>query len=167
MKPAGSVFIQTVQLYKSPLRMRLLGQRPRYQEGPPEGAGHVRLPPLGAGKAEEPICEAPPGSYSAIENLTMTPVRYPTGSQAAHRRRHAGSLEALRVTRPEAVASWRSELSSLCHVNPPSDWTHPSIMHLSSFRGALQSIENDPAQHRPGFTVCEWSVVISWPHPEG
>jgi hypothetical protein len=24
------------------LRMRLLGQRPRYQEGPPEGAGSVR-----------------------------------------------------------------------------------------------------------------------------
>ena len=30
------------------LEMRLLGQRPRYQEGPPEGAGSVRWPPEGA-----------------------------------------------------------------------------------------------------------------------
>jgi len=29
--------------------MRLLGQRPRYQEGPPEGADDVGKPPLGAG----------------------------------------------------------------------------------------------------------------------
>src|SRR4051812_177834 len=42
-----------------PNGMRLLGQRPRYQEGPPEGAGHVRLPPPGAGKPEVPIGDAP------------------------------------------------------------------------------------------------------------
>ena len=28
----------------------------------------------------------------------------------------------------------RGELTSLRHVDAPSDWTHPSIMHLSSFR---------------------------------
>ena len=43
-----------------PKAMRLLGQRPRYQEGPPEGAGHIQLPPLGAGKAEDPIGDALP-----------------------------------------------------------------------------------------------------------
>ncbi len=34
--------------YSKGASMRLLGQRPRYQEGPPEGAGSVRSPPLGA-----------------------------------------------------------------------------------------------------------------------
>lgn len=34
--------------------MRLLGHRPRYQEGPPEGAVYVRKPPLGAGSLESP-----------------------------------------------------------------------------------------------------------------
>src|SRR5688500_13023241 len=33
--------------------MRLLGQRPRYQEGPPEGAGHVRWPPPGARRSAD------------------------------------------------------------------------------------------------------------------
>jgi IS4 transposase len=35
-------------------RMRHLGQRPRYQEGPPEGAGSLRLPPSGAVTQESP-----------------------------------------------------------------------------------------------------------------
>src|SRR5512146_2759372 len=34
--------------------MRLLGQRPRYQEGPPEGAGPVRWPPSGAASRAAP-----------------------------------------------------------------------------------------------------------------
>ena len=41
--------------------MRLLGQRPRYQEGPPEGAGFVRLPPSGAGTRERPPAGQPRG----------------------------------------------------------------------------------------------------------
>jgi hypothetical protein len=60
---------------------------------------------LGAGKAEDPFGDTKPRSPLAIETITMTPVHYPTRSEAAHGRRHAGSLEARRVARPEAVVS--------------------------------------------------------------
>jgi hypothetical protein len=64
---------------------------------------------LGAGKAEDPFGDTKPRSPMAIETIALTPVHYPARSGAAHGRRHAGSLEALRVTRPEAVASGRSD----------------------------------------------------------
>ena len=65
---------------------------------------------MGAGKAEDPFGDTKPRSPLAVETITMTPVHYPTRSGAAPGRRHAGSLEALRVARPEAVASGRSEV---------------------------------------------------------
>src|SRR4051794_24760764 len=103
--------------------MRLLGQRPRYQEGPPEGAGHVGWPPSGARSSEEPArtkesspTSALTGSFRASaartegdrvrsNNLIRTH-GLALGTRAQSREglggRHAGSLEALRVARPEA-----------------------------------------------------------------
>src|SRR5947209_14736138 len=75
--------------------MRLLGQRPRYQEGPPEGAGLVGLPPLGAEEAEDPISNtassSPPDDMPSIS--TASPP-LPTRSERRSRqkaRRIAGS----------------------------------------------------------------------------
>ena len=102
--------------------MRLLGQRPRYQEGPPEGADDVGKPPLGAGGSADPdpslrrpLAAARAGTASASapaarkrRRPAIPEDRALLGSRSRTRgraRRHAGSLEARRVTRPEAVAS--------------------------------------------------------------
>src|SRR4051812_28367121 len=73
---------------------------------PPEGADHVRLPPLGAGKAENTIGDTtprpPPWASRAFPRLQDV---IPPGTGDDCGRRHAGSLEAIRVARPEAVVS--------------------------------------------------------------
>jgi hypothetical protein len=79
--------------------MRLLGQRPRYQEGPPEGAGCAWQPPLGAWMSTE-LTTLPIGRPRPLRSHSPTAV-----ANRNTRRVHAGSLEALRVARPEAVVS--------------------------------------------------------------
>jgi hypothetical protein len=53
----------------------LLGQRPRYQEGPPEGAGQVRMPPSGARRPAEPnpFASAGPPTASLAQALLPAP----------------------------------------------------------------------------------------------
>src|SRR5947209_7479962 len=108
-----------------------------YEEGPPEGAGHVGWPPAGAGGSVDPLLTAarpspvrsrgprsgtrPGGPRSGVPRR---PPRTEGPSErgpdrGAQPRRPAGSLAALRVTRPEAVASSGSEDVSF-EVETPS-----------------------------------------------
>ena len=85
--------------------MRLLGQRPRYQEGPPRGPVPCVAP---VGGVDFNRTQAPPPT-SGGGHSDLSP-------KAAHqrntRRMNAGSLEALRVARPEAVVSRGNERAS-------------------------------------------------------
>ena len=75
------------------------GPRPWSEEGPPEGAACGRSPPLGAGMST--------GLRLLRDAGQRRLLRWPPEcrGQPVSRRKHAGSLEALRVPRPEAVVS--------------------------------------------------------------
>jgi hypothetical protein len=108
--------------------MRLLGQRPRDQDGPPEGAGHVKWPPPGASRSadvaiparcpeEIPAPFAPPSAAERTRPDQGNPgVELPIGAEG---RGHAGSLEALRVARPEAVACASVSVQGQGGASPP------------------------------------------------
>ena len=81
------------------------GQRHGIRKAPTEGAVYVRLPPLGAWSWSGPgllpvlrIGIPGDGKYPARPPSPCSPPKGCTGSG----KKHAGSLEALRVTRPEA-----------------------------------------------------------------